>query len=84
MRTTITLTPEADALVRQVMRERDLTFKDAVNAAIVDGLAPAGSGEEFRTPTADLGRAQVSLDRAIQLAGDLEDHELMRRRSLDA
>ena len=80
MRTTITLTPEADSLVRRVMRERGLSFKDAVNAAIVDGLGT--SSEAFSTPTFALGPARVDLDHALSLAGELEDEHLLRKREL--
>ncbi len=82
MRTTITLTPEADGLVRKVMRERGLSFKDAVNAAIVDGLTSAGAPAPFETPTFDLGAARVPLERALSVAADLEDEELVRRRDV--
>lgn len=82
MRTTITLTAEADSLVRKVMRERNLTFKDAVNAAILDGLAPRSSADPFSTPTFDLGRQLVNVDRALALAGEIEDEELLRKRSV--
>lgn len=81
MRTTITLTPEADSLVRKVMRERGLSFKDAVNAAIVEGLRTA-TESTYKTPTFDLGSSSVNLDKALALAADLEDEELMRRREL--
>lgn len=76
MRTTITLTPEADARVRSLMRERGLSFKEAVNAAILGG--------EARTPfvqrTAKVGATRVSVVKAVALAGELEDEELLRRR----
>lgn len=39
----------------------------------------SGGEEEFRTETASLGRPSVNLDRALQLAGDLEDDELVHR-----
>lgn len=81
MRTTITLTPEADALVRRVMRERGLSFKDAVNAAILEGLAPRRR-ERYTTPVRSLGRPLLPLDKALQLAGDLEDEELLRKHAL--
>ncbi|GAA4373316.1 antitoxin [Agromyces bauzanensis] len=80
MRTTITLTPDADALVRRVMRERGLSFKDAVNFAIVAGLAPAERGAPVETPTFDLGHARLPLDRATALAAELEDEQLLRKR----
>ncbi len=82
MRTTITLTPEADSLVRKVMRERKLSFKDAVNAAIVDGLMPQSAQTAFATQTFDLGSPRVSIERALRLAGELEDEELLRKRSM--
>ena len=82
MRTTITLTPEADALVRKVMLERGLSFKDAVNLAIVEGLAPRGADRRFDTPVFDLGRALVPIEHALRLAADLEDEELLRKREL--
>lgn len=82
MRTTITLTPEADSLVRKVMRERGLSFKDAVNAAIVDGLQPRRGADMYETPVFALGPARVPLDKAVALAAELEDEELLRRREL--
>ncbi|MFC7581726.1 hypothetical protein ACFQ23_04385 [Schaalia naturae] len=45
------------------------------NEAIVRGLAaPAQSVD---TPTFDLGHARVSLERALELAGELEDEALV-------
>lgn len=77
MRTTITLDPDTDAAVRRLMRERGLTFKQAVNAAI-----RAGTGtrrRKFRTPTANLGAARVPVEHALRLAAELEDEELIRK-----
>jgi hypothetical protein len=82
MRTTVTLEPDTEALVKQLMRERGLTFKQAVNEAIRLGLSRGkGQGEEpFRTPTFPMGwREDVSLDRALTTVGVLEDEELARR-----
>lgn len=80
MRTTVTLDPDAEALLRRRMRERGLSFKQALNDAIRAGLTGAGGAEEpFRTETADLGLPTVNLDRALQLAADLEDEELLRK-----
>lgn len=80
MRTTITLTEEAESLIRRAMRDRGVSFKEAVNAAIVDGLTPAGDARRHDTPTFDLGEASVPLERALALAAELEDEELLRRR----
>ncbi|MFO8076421.1 MAG: antitoxin [Actinomycetota bacterium] len=77
MRTTVTLDPDTEQLVRRRMRERGLSFKEAINDAIREGAR--NGGEAFRTETASLGRASVNLDRALQLVGELEDDELVRR-----
>lgn len=80
MRTTVTLDPDTEALIRKRMRERSVSFKQALNDAIRDGLAPhADTRPPFRTPTADMGVPAVNLDRALALAAELEDEELVRR-----
>ncbi len=80
MRTTITLDADTEALVRRDMRERGVPFKVAVNDAIRAGLASArGADRPFRTAAVDMGTPTVNLDRALQLAADLEDDEALRR-----
>ena len=82
MRTTVTLEPDTEALVKQLMRERGLSFKQAVNEAIRRGLSrPTGDRDQaFRTPTFPMGwRGDLKLDRALAIAGELEDEELARR-----
>ena len=79
MRTTITLDADTEALVKRRMRERGLSFKDAVNDAIRAGLGPMAARQPFTTPTADLGLPAVNLDRALALAAELEDEELLRK-----
>jgi hypothetical protein len=61
------------------MRERNLSFKEAVNGALRDGLVQGGASNAFRTPVFDLGKPLVPLDKALRLAGELEDEELLRR-----
>lgn len=77
MRTTVTLDADTEQLIRRRMRERGQTFKEAINDAI--RASAHGTAEPFRTKTAALGRARVDLDRALQLAAELEDDELLRR-----
>jgi hypothetical protein len=79
MRTTVTLDADTEQLLRRRMRERRISFKQALNEAIRDGLTRPGGPEPFRTRTASLGVSTVNLDRALQLAGELEDEELIRR-----
>lgn len=79
MRTTITLDPDTEQIIRRRMRERGVSFKEAVNDAIRDGARSPAAAAPFRTEVADLGPSRVNLDRALQLAADLEDDELIRK-----
>jgi hypothetical protein len=80
VRTTVTLDSDTEQIIRRLMRERGVSFKRALNDAIRSGTSdqPARS-KPFRTKTASLGTSRVSLDRALQLAGALEDDELVRK-----
>ncbi len=79
MRTTVTLDPDTDAIVRGLMRERGLTFKQALNEAVRSGARARGADADFRTPTFDMGEAAIPLDKALRLAADLDDDELIRK-----
>lgn len=78
MRTTVTLDDDVEQLVRRRMVERQVSFKQALNDAIRDG-ATGRESRPFTTRTANLGVPAVNLDRALQLAAELEDEELIRR-----
>ncbi len=78
MRTTVTLDPDSEALVRKRMRERGVSFKQALNDAIREGAVPRARSR-FSTEVAGLGRPAVNLDRALQLAAELEDQELVAK-----
>jgi hypothetical protein len=82
MRTTITLDPDVDAIVRKLMRERGLTFKQAVNQAIRSGVSTRGRHKGFRTRTFDMGSPALPLDKAMRLAAELEDEEIIRKLAL--
>jgi len=79
MRTTVTLDPDVEQIVRARMREQGLSFKEAVNDAIRRSAAGTGRTAAFATAPAAMGRSRVNLDRALQLAGTLEDDDLLRR-----
>ena len=79
MRTTVTLDPDVEALVRQHMHERRATFKDVVNDALRSGLRGAVAPAAFETPTFDMGAPKTDLTRALALAGALEDEERVHR-----
>ena len=82
MRTTVTLDPDTEAVVRKLMRERGLSFKEAINASIRAGVAPRAKQPPFRTRTYAMGASSVSVDKALRLAADLEDAEIMRKLDL--
>lgn len=77
MRTTVTLDPDTEQMVRRRMRERGLSFKEALNDAIRSGVTQ--SSEPFHTETASMGQSAANLDRALQLVAGMEDDELTRR-----
>jgi hypothetical protein len=80
MRTTVTLEPDVDALVKRLMRERGLSFKQAVNQAIRAGLADRSTRTPARTRTFRMGfEPSLPWDKALRLASELEDDELTRR-----
>ncbi|MHB8467141.1 MAG: antitoxin [Acidimicrobiales bacterium] len=80
MRTTLTLDDDVASLVRSLMDDRQLSFKEAVNHAIRLGLA-SGGGRAAKTPTFAMGQSQIPLDHAVRLAGELEDAEVVREMS---
>jgi hypothetical protein len=75
----VTLDPDTRVLVERAMRERGLSFKEAVNEAIRAGLGADRSAVVSYTTPRDLGPARIDLTRSLQLAGELEDDALARR-----
>ncbi len=75
----MTLDPDTEQTIRRRMRERGITFKEAINEAIRASDRTVAKPVEFRTETAAMGRSSVNLDRALQLVGALEDDELLRK-----
>lgn len=79
VRTTVTLDPDTAQLLRRRMRERGQSFKVALNELIREGATSDRRDEPFRTQVASMGESAVNLDRALQLAAELEDDELLRK-----
>jgi Arc/MetJ family transcription regulator len=84
MRTTVTLDPDVEALLRTAMRERGLSFKEAVNAALRAGLTQnTRSKHSFVQRTFALGAEQnFRWDKALATADATEDEELTRKLSV--
>lgn len=85
MRTTVTLDPDVQALLRKTMQERGISFKGAVNEAIRRGLTrdkPAGK-KRFVQAAYPLGTEQFfRWDKALAVAEAMEDEELSRKLAL--
>jgi len=79
MRTTVTLEPDVEAWVKRAMRERRLTFKQAVNETIRAGMSGGAAGAPPSLPTHDMGAPLIDVTKALRLAGELEDQELAAR-----
>jgi hypothetical protein len=62
------------------MRERGLTFRQAINEALRTGLGKRPSTRPYRTPSVPIGlRPDIDWDKALHIAAELEDEELIRR-----
>ena len=79
MRTTVTLDDDTAAVVKRLMRERDLSFKQAVNDLIRAGAAPNRPAQPVKLSASDMGEPLVDLTYALRIAGQLEDAELTRK-----
>lgn len=75
----MTLDPDVEQVIRRRMRERGQTFKEALNDVIRSAAAAGAARTPFRTKPAAMGESRVNLDRALQVAADLEDDDLVRK-----
>jgi hypothetical protein len=85
MRTTVTLDPDVAAKLKEETRTRGISFKEALNSSVRRGLEAGErtSSEPYRVRTAKMGaRPGVDLDKALRLAGELEDEEILRKMAL--
>ena len=84
MRTTITLDPDVQALIRSAMKERGISFKEALNSAVRAGLTRAKQRRGYFVQKAfSLGREpNFRWDKALQTAAGMEDEELDRKLAL--
>jgi hypothetical protein len=76
MRTTVTLDPDVQRLLKDAAHRKGQPFKQILNDAVRAGLQkPASPGVPFKQPVFSLGRAKVDLTQAGALAADLEDQD---------
>jgi hypothetical protein len=84
MRTTITLEPDVRVLLERAMKERGISFKEALNDAVRAGLTQATPKRRgFVQKSYSLGGDQnFRWDKALEAAAAIEDEELGRKFSL--
>jgi xanthine dehydrogenase molybdopterin-binding subunit B len=84
MRTTVTLDPDVEQLLRVMMKARRLSFKEALNKAIRGGAMKERQGQSARfvQQTFSMGAEQhFRWEKALAASDAMEDDELIRRRS---
>jgi hypothetical protein len=76
MRTTITLDPDVESMLRKEMRRSGAPFKQVLNDAIRAGLRRTKRRDAVFEPlTFDMGQPRVDLTKASALAAKLEDDD---------
>lgn len=80
MRTTVTLDPDVESMLRKEVHRRGEPFKQVLNDAIRTGLrAMKRHDTTFEPVTFEMGRPRVDLTKAAALAAELEDDEILGR-----
>ncbi len=81
MRTTVVIDPDVAASLRDIARERGVTFREALNSTLRAGLgAPSRTNRPYRLRARRLGlRPGIDLDQALSLAAAMEDERVIRK-----
>jgi hypothetical protein len=84
MRTTVTIDPDVEKLLRRAMRESGVSFKQVLNNAVRDGLLGRDriaqrTEKPFRQPTFDMGLPLVDLTKTNALIDELEDQAIIAK-----
>lgn len=85
VRTTVTLDPDVERLIRDAMKERSISFKEALNEAARLGLRgnDRKRTRKFVQKTFRMGEGQdFRWDKALAAADAIEDEELNRKLSV--
>jgi hypothetical protein len=84
VRTTVTLDPDVERLLRGLMRERGISFKEALNEAVRAASArPSGRRSRYVQSTHALGSEQYfRWDKALATAEAMQDEETVRKLTL--
>jgi hypothetical protein len=86
MRTTVDLDPHLLKRLRAEAHRRGVPFKEMLTTVLRRGLEdrPATPAARYRCPTFAMGRptASLNLDKALAIAGALEDEAIARKLAL--
>jgi hypothetical protein len=84
MRTTVTLEPDVEALIRTAMKVRGVSFKEVLNSAVRAGLTQAKPRRrKFVQRSFSLGAEQnFRWDKVLETAAAIEEEELVRKLSM--
>jgi len=81
LRTTVTLDPDVESLLRKEMRRPGELFKHVLNNAVRAGLRATMKRRDqaFEPLTFDMGSPRIDLTKAASLAAEPEDDQLVGR-----
>jgi hypothetical protein len=85
MRTTLNIDDDLIRQIKQHAHKSRTPVRQIVNAALRKGLAslrPTRPKSRYVCPTFDMGQPTINLDKALALAGGLEDSEVLRELEL--
>ena len=77
MRTTATLDDDTERIIRRRMQQQRVSFEQALNDLVREAHTQTAPPRKFQTRTASMGPPSVDLDKALALAGELEDAGLV-------
>ena len=83
MRTTVTLDPDVQSLLKDAAYRSGKSFKAALNDTVRAALGPAGEASTAPPdwPCFDMGVPLADLTKALALADELDDRQRMERMS---
>jgi hypothetical protein len=81
VRTTVTLDPEVEQIIRARMKAKGVSFKRALNDSVRESLHGDGESAPYRFETRvhSMGKPLIDLTKALQIAGELEDAEIIAK-----
>jgi hypothetical protein len=83
MRTTVTLDDDVARGLEQLQHDRQISFREAINSALRQGLGRSPKPRRYKMKTYPMGlRPGVNLDKALQVAAELEDQEIIHKLQL--